>query len=268
MKKLLFLFLLLPTLLFAQDLNYLKGENINIDAQNKIDICSGTSDIKLSTGCTGGGTQYSIVFDATDGSFDLPGAIGLNLTDGSVLFANPDGEIAEDNVGMSYNRSSNTLTVDNLSIDGGTIDGGFSDGAVVFSNSSGELSQDVSGLSYNSSENSFSADYLKVKVSSAVSAAGSTISDATDLSCAFCRVSTVGSGEGVQLPALSNRVTVAVQNAGANDLELYPDSESNAINAASAGASITLSATTDDIAICTKVATALWACGVLPSPST
>lgn len=57
---------------------------------------------------------------------------------------------------------------------------------------------------------------------SAVSAAGSTSSDATALSSIYNRVSTVAAGAGVKLPPCEMGATVYLTNAGANALTVYP----------------------------------------------
>jgi hypothetical protein len=57
---------------------------------------------------------------------------------------------------------------------------------------------------------------------SAVSAAGSTSSDATSLSSIYNRISTVAAGAGVKLPPTEMGATVFVANAGANPLTVYP----------------------------------------------
>ena len=58
--------------------------------------------------------------------------------------------------------------------------------------------------------------------SSAVSAAGSTSSDATALSSIYNRVSTVAAGAGVKLPPCEMGATIWITNAGANALTVYP----------------------------------------------
>lgn len=57
---------------------------------------------------------------------------------------------------------------------------------------------------------------------SAVSAAGTTSSDATALTSIYNRISTVASGAGVKLPPCEMGAMVWVGNAGANNLTVYP----------------------------------------------
>ena len=150
----------------------------------------------------------------------------------------------------------------------GGIDGGFTDGSILFSDSNGEISEDSVALSFNSSSNILYSEYIRSKATESVSAAGSTIADATDLTCSVCRVSTVNSGEGVQLPDVANGTKFVIQNAGANDLKLYPHAASGAaINAAGAGAAITLAAATDQIATCYRAGSTYWVCNVGAGPA-
>jgi len=68
----------------------------------------------------------------------------------------------------------------------------------------------------------------------AVSAAGSTSSDATSLSSIYNRISTVAAGAGVKLPPTEMGATVYVANAGANNLIVYPyDTGSTIVGATS-----------------------------------
>jgi len=150
----------------------------------------------------------------------------------------------------------------------GTLDPSFTDGSVPYINSSGELAQDNAGFLFNASENNVYSQYSRLSSNAGVTAAGSAIGDATLLTNALNRVTTVGSGEGVKLPAVSNGTLIVVQNLGANDLELYPNGASGVLNGASAGGAITLAAATDDIAYCRLHNSDVWSCGVMAGPAT
>ena len=78
------------------------------------------------------------------------------------------------------------------------------------------------------------------QVASAVSAAGTVITDATDLVASVNRVSTVASGAGVQLTFGEIGDSQWVYNGGANPLKVYPPSSSHTINQLSAGTAVTL----------------------------
>lgn len=96
-------------------------------------------------------------------------------------------------------------------------------------------------------------------VSAAVSAAGSTIADATLLTGMVNNVTTAAASTGVKLNSNTPLgITVVVRNGGANDLKLYPPTSSDAINGGSAGASITLTTLNKQIASCTRVSSTLW----------
>jgi hypothetical protein len=56
----------------------------------------------------------------------------------------------------------------------------------------------------------------------AVTAAGTSAGNATELTHVYNNVSTVGSGEGVKLPPTEMGETIIVRNGGANPLTVYP----------------------------------------------
>lgn len=96
-------------------------------------------------------------------------------------------------------------------------------------------------------------------VSAAVTAAGTTISDATLLTGQVNNVSTAAASTGVKLnPNTPLGITVTVRNGGANDLKLYPPTSSDIINGGSAGAAITLTTLNKQIASCSRVSSTLW----------
>lgn len=79
-------------------------------------------------------------------------------------------------------------------------------------------------------------------VNSAVSAAGSTISDATALKAGHNVVTTVASGAGVLLPNSEIGDEIVVYNGtGTNALTVYPPTSSGTINQLSAGTGMLLS---------------------------
>lgn len=81
------------------------------------------------------------------------------------------------------------------------------------------------------------------QVASSVSAAGSSISDATELKAGHNIVTTVASGTGVLLPNSEIGDEVLVYNAGANVLTVYPPSGST-INQLSASVGAQLATNT------------------------
>lgn len=91
-----------------------------------------------------------------------------------------------------------------------------------------------------------------------ITAAGTTVSDATALTGVHNIVSTAAAGTGVKLWAATVGTTITVQNLGANDLEVYPPDGSSSINGAAGGAGITLAAATDVIGVFTKVTATVW----------
>lgn len=100
-------------------------------------------------------------------------------------------------------------------------------------------------------------------VSAAVTAAGTTIADATLLTGLVNNVSTAAASTGVKLNANTPLgMTVIVRNGGANDLKLYPSSATDQINGTAAGAAITLTTLNKQIASCSRVSSTLWICTV------
>ena len=100
-------------------------------------------------------------------------------------------------------------------------------------------------------------------VSAAVTAAGTTLADATLLTGLVNNVSTAAASSGVRLNSntpVGN--TVVVRNGGANDLKLYPTSATDQINGTTAGAAITLTTLNKQIATCSRVSSTLWICTV------
>jgi hypothetical protein len=81
--------------------------------------------------------------------------------------------------------------------------------------------------------------------STAVTAAGSTLSTATPLQSRFNNVSTVAASTGVSLPVNAPAgLVVFVRNTGANALSVYPATAAGTISGGSAGAAVSLAVTT------------------------
>ena len=82
------------------------------------------------------------------------------------------------------------------------------------------------------------------QVQSAVTAAGTTITTATDLTASINVVTTAAASSGVQLPNTEIGDSVEILNLGANAVTVYPDTSSNRINALSAGSGFLLATNT------------------------
>jgi hypothetical protein len=87
-------------------------------------------------------------------------------------------------------------------------------------------------------------------VNATVSAAGTTITDATALGQAVNIVTTVASGAGVKLPSPAPGDEVWVYNSGANQLLVYPDVSTSKFNDLTAGASYILATNTGALHKC------------------
>lgn len=89
-----------------------------------------------------------------------------------------------------------------------------------------------------------SARAIGGQVKTAISAAGTVITDATDLSQSINVIGTAAANSGVQLPAMNAGESMIVYNGGANPVKVYPGSSSITINQLSAGAAHTLGTNT------------------------
>jgi len=85
---------------------------------------------------------------------------------------------------------------------------------------------------------------VAVPVADGVAAAGTIITDATDLTKQITNVTTVGAGEGVQLWGANLGTVFHVTNRGANALLVYPHSGVATINGGAGGAAISLATNT------------------------
>lgn len=80
-------------------------------------------------------------------------------------------------------------------------------------------------------------------VKTGITAAGTSISDATDLYHEFNVLGTVAASTGVQLPDWPIGASVEIVNTGASTVSVYPHSSSGTINAGSPGAAQTVATT-------------------------
>jgi hypothetical protein len=81
-------------------------------------------------------------------------------------------------------------------------------------------------------------------VQPAVSAAGTVITDATDLNASVNVITTAAASTGVQLPPSEISDEVEILNLGANAVLVYPDAAANRINQLSAGTGVSLAPNT------------------------
>jgi hypothetical protein len=82
------------------------------------------------------------------------------------------------------------------------------------------------------------------QVQNTISAAGTTIADATALKFSISIVTTAASGSGVQIPNAEIGDSVDILNLGANAVTVYPPSASSQINSLTAGAGFLLATNT------------------------
>lgn len=121
--------------------------------------------------------------------------------------------------------------------------------------SSGNLVQGAQG---NSLTLTTAQTSVQLSAASGLTAAGTTITDALQLTSIYNNVTTAGANTGVKLWNPLVGTTLIVKNSGANDLKLYPANASGVFNAIAAGGSTTLTTAGKQIATCHYVATNLW----------
>ena len=115
------------------------------------------------------------------------------------------------------------------------------------------------GLAANIVRSGFSggqAKGLNGAIASAITAAGTVITDAFDLVADVNAIATCASGAGVQLPSCELGDSLIVYNGGANQCKVYPDSSSAQINQITAGSAMTLPVNTS--ALYTRITTTRW----------
>lgn len=100
-----------------------------------------------------------------------------------------------------------------------------------------------------------SASALQGQVQTGISAAGTTISDATALKQSISILSTVASGTGVQIADGNIGDSCEIFNGGANACKVYPPT-SDSFNSLSANASFSLPPNT--MCYCRKVTSSQW----------
>jgi hypothetical protein len=103
------------------------------------------------------------------------------------------------------------------------------------------------GLARNIMRAGFSAGQAKAingEVATGLTAAGTVITDALDLTADLNVIGTAAANTGVQLPSCEIGDSCQVYNGGANSVKVYPDSSANNINQLSAGAAMLLGTNT------------------------
>ena len=114
-------------------------------------------------------------------------------------------------------------------------------------------------LAKNVMQGHFSAGMAKAingSIATGLTAAGTVITDALDLSADTNVIETCASGAGVQLFAAEIGDSQEVYNGGANACKVYPDSSSVQFNSLGVGNSFSLG--TNTMAYCRKVSSTRW----------
>ena len=93
-------------------------------------------------------------------------------------------------------------------------------------------------------------------IATGLTAAGTTISDALDLTADTNVISTCASGAGVQVPSSEIGDSVEIYNGGANACKVYPDTSSVQFNSLPAGTAFSLGVNT--MCYCRRVTSTRW----------
>ena len=105
----------------------------------------------------------------------------------------------------------------------------------------------------------FSAGQAKAingAIATGLTAAGTVITDALDLTADTNAIGTCASGAGVQLPPTEIGDSVEVYNGGANACTVYPDTSTSQINGLTAGNGFLLA--TNTFCYCRKITSTRW----------
>ena len=114
-------------------------------------------------------------------------------------------------------------------------------------------------LATNIMRGAFSAGQAKAingAIATGLTAAGTVISDALDLTADTNVIGTCASGAGVQVPACEIGDSVEIYNGGANACSVYPDSTSVQFNALGNGNAFLLA--TGTMCYCRRITSARW----------
>lgn len=268
-------------------------DNVILEASEGIQVCSGTGDIVLATGCgASGGTTYKITFDATDGSFDVTDLVvtgQLLLPSGSVSepgfawSANPD-------TGIRYDTSSRPWRFVYDGADVAHISNGGQFAADIGSAASPSYGNDQSGgegvffkngqdqvfIAANGVEfAAFDGDNNDIELKPGgttvatfdsgglklgfvlINAAGANQATATAITTQLVRVDGSTGANGVRLPDVTAADLRFIRNNSASNLLIYPATGDN-INLAGLNVPTTIAART--MAICLGIGTTDWFC--------
>ena len=98
------------------------------------------------------------------------------------------------------------------------------------------LAKDIMGGGFSAGQ----AQAIQGTINASVSAAGTVITDATDLTASNNLITTAAASSGVQLPSVPLGDSVMVYNGGANAVKVYPHATTAQINSAAVGVGVTL----------------------------
>lgn len=96
------------------------------------------------------------------------------------------------------------------------------------------LAKDIMGGGFSAGQ----AQAIQGAINSSVTAAGTVITDATDLVASNNYISTAAASSGVQLPSVPLGDSILVYNGGANPVKVYPHASTGTINSAAAGVAV------------------------------
>jgi hypothetical protein len=242
----------------------------NIQIVDNILIFSNANVKAIATGQGSQDDQFRISGNYTSGgTYGIWSQSSNTIIDGNVIYGTAqrgieaDGttndtsnQVIQNNVmigcvgGIRYQAADANYTIQNNIINGTVasvgngieVNTGSIDGVVK-----GNNVNDVTGTPYvfgviMPRMNNITEGVLHSGAATGISAAGTTISDATDLASHFNNITTVAANTGVQLWAAPIGSQVIVRNQGANTLKVYPEDASRDINGAGAGVAVSVAA--------------------------
>lgn len=95
-------------------------------------------------------------------------------------------------------------------------------------------------------------------IDAAVTAAGTVITDAFDLTAKVNIVTSAAASTGVQVPVTNPGVMIIIKNTDSDTINVWPAAATIAYNGGSAGAAVTLAQNKTGLSIQTAATTAIW----------
>lgn len=266
MKRFLPLVLILASFAHAQDygrgssvglhasMNAAAGGSVNMAINGEVQVGSDGTNVTIAKpiklGAASNALANNTIDGADTGTFSVSGGGAAGTTRGGTVYL--------------YGNEESTDPGD-ISLQAGAVTGGevtFHTNALrrwIFTEA-GDLQHD--GTNGGIIRLTKASTSIAQRAESALTAAGTNLAGALQLTGVVHEVTTVGASSGVKLWTPTVGSTLIVRNGGANDLKLYPATTGQVINGNTAGNPITLTTAAKQIASCSYVASGRWICSV------